>query len=130
MRGSSSSNPPCIKAQHKAAKRRAIRRRRIDLTCGCTIYIHLNCHSNEFTHRGTSSAVPQAENGVYTWEISNPLYFRIHDVEDVLHSRDEDIPRPDTVQPQREESIGSPHGLSQLPSLDSLGDSFWADLFK
>ncbi|AAY33836.1 AC3 protein [Potato yellow mosaic virus] len=29
----------------------------------------------------------QAENGVFTWEIENPLYFKINRVEDVLYTR-------------------------------------------
>nr|AGH29724.1 replication-enhancer protein [Tomato chlorotic mottle virus] len=29
----------------------------------------------------------QAENGVYTWEISNPLYFKMYNVEDILYKR-------------------------------------------
>ncbi|QBB20371.1 replication enhancer protein [Cowpea bright yellow mosaic virus] len=29
----------------------------------------------------------QAENGVYIWEISNPLYFKINKVEDPLYTR-------------------------------------------
>ncbi|AHF50405.1 REn [Jatropha mosaic virus] len=29
----------------------------------------------------------QAENGAYTWEIENPLYFRIYRVEDMLYTR-------------------------------------------
>ncbi|AAM78602.1 replication enhancer [Potato yellow mosaic virus-[Guadeloupe]] len=29
----------------------------------------------------------QAENGVFTWEIENPLYFKINRVEDILYTR-------------------------------------------
>ncbi|ACI28537.1 replication enhancement protein [Tomato yellow leaf distortion virus] len=29
----------------------------------------------------------QAENGVYTWEIENPLYFKMYRVEDPLYTR-------------------------------------------
>ncbi|ADR77534.1 replication enhancer [Sida golden mosaic Liguanea virus-[Jamaica:1:2008]] len=29
----------------------------------------------------------QAENGVYIWEIENPLYFKIYWIEDQLHTR-------------------------------------------
>ncbi|AAM12381.1 replication enhancer protein Ren [Tomato chlorotic mottle virus] len=29
----------------------------------------------------------QAENGVYIWEISNPLYFKMYNVEDILYTR-------------------------------------------
>nr|ADU54607.1 replication enhancing protein [Abutilon mosaic virus] len=36
---------------------------------------------------GELITVHQAENGVYTWEIQNPLYFRIYKVEDPLYTR-------------------------------------------
>nr|CCH63343.1 REn [Sida yellow mottle virus] len=36
---------------------------------------------------GELITAPQAENGVYTWEIENPLYFRIYKVEDPLYTR-------------------------------------------
>nr|CEG02238.1 REn [Abutilon mosaic virus]CEG02243.1 REn [Abutilon mosaic virus] len=36
---------------------------------------------------GELITVHQAENGVYTWEIENPLYFRIHKVEYPLYTR-------------------------------------------
>nr|QMV80642.1 replication enhancer protein [Tomato common mosaic virus] len=29
----------------------------------------------------------QAENGVYIWELSNPLYFKMYNVEDILYTR-------------------------------------------
>nr|ALE32187.1 REn [Tomato yellow vein streak virus] len=35
---------------------------------------------------GEHITVPQAENGVFIWEITNPLYFRITNVEDPLYT--------------------------------------------
>ncbi|ACD93169.1 replication enhancer protein [Tomato mild mosaic virus] len=35
---------------------------------------------------GESITAPQAENGVYIWEISNPLYFKIYNVEDLRYT--------------------------------------------
>nr|AQT01477.1 REN [Tomato yellow spot virus]AQT01497.1 REN [Tomato yellow spot virus] len=35
---------------------------------------------------GELITVPQAENGVYIWEISNPLYFKIYLVEDLMYT--------------------------------------------
>nr|CBA18080.1 replication enhancer [Cleome leaf crumple virus] len=35
---------------------------------------------------GELITAPQAENGVYTWEITNPLYFKIYDRVEVLSS--------------------------------------------
>ncbi|ADV15517.1 replication enhancer [Sida mosaic Bolivia virus 2] len=36
---------------------------------------------------GELITVPQAENGVYIWEITNPLYFKIYHVEDLVYTR-------------------------------------------
>ncbi|AOT83405.1 replication enhancer protein [Sida chlorotic vein virus] len=36
---------------------------------------------------GESITAHQAESGVYTWEITNPLYFKIYRVEDLLFTR-------------------------------------------
>ncbi|AFZ77103.1 Ren [Sida golden mosaic Lara virus] len=36
---------------------------------------------------GELITAPQAENGVYIWEIENPLYFRINRVEDLQYTR-------------------------------------------
>ncbi|ASF23365.1 replication enhancer protein [Tomato mosaic Trujillo virus] len=36
---------------------------------------------------GELITAPQAENGVYIWEIENPLYFRMYKVEDPLYTR-------------------------------------------
>nr|AER09312.1 transactivating protein [Cleome leaf crumple virus] len=129
MRGSSSSNLPSIKVQHRVAKRRAIRRRRIDLNCGCTIYIHLNCANNGFTHRGTHHCASSGEWRVYMGDNKSPVFQDIRRGGDPVQN-DEGLPRTNPVQPQPEESVGSPQGVLQLPSLDSIGDSFWADLFK
>nr|ACO36739.1 replication enhancer protein [Sida micrantha mosaic virus] len=36
---------------------------------------------------GEFITAPQAENGVYIWEITNPLYFKMYNVEDPLYTR-------------------------------------------
>nr|CBA18101.1 replication enhancer [Sida micrantha mosaic virus] len=36
---------------------------------------------------GESITAPQAENGVYIWEITNPLYFKMYHVEDPPYTR-------------------------------------------
>ncbi|AGT57881.1 REn [Pepper leafroll virus] len=129
MRNSSLSTPPCIKAQHTAAKRRAPRRRRIDLNCGCSIYVHINCCNDGFTHRGTHHCASSREWRIYLGDRKSPLFQNNQRREASLHE-DNNIPRPDTLQPQPEESVGSPQGISQFPSLDDIDDSFWADIFK
>nr|AGH29726.1 transactivating protein [Tomato chlorotic mottle virus] len=129
MHNSSSSTPPSIKVQHRAAKKRAIRRRRIDLQCGCSIFVHIDCAGHGFTHRGTHHCTSGREWRVYLGNIKSPLF---QDVQRRGHTIQEDqsLPRPNTVQPQPEESTGSPQGLSQLPNLDDIPESFWDDIFK
>nr|AGH29614.1 replication-enhancer protein [Sida micrantha mosaic virus] len=36
---------------------------------------------------GEFITAPQAENGAYIWEITNPLYFKMYNVEDPLYTR-------------------------------------------
>nr|AOT83445.1 replication enhancer protein [Wissadula yellow mosaic virus] len=38
------------------------------------------------TRTGELITVPQAENGVYIWEITNPLYFKTYKVEDLAYT--------------------------------------------
>nr|AFX60762.1 TRAP [Macroptilium yellow spot virus] len=129
MRNSSSSTPPSIKVQHRAAKRRAIRRRRIDIDCGCSIYVHINCRGHGFTHRGTHHCTSGREWRLYLGDIKSPLFQNQPPGGSTIHDN-QDIPRPDQVQPQPQESIGSPQGISQFPSLDDIPESFWDDIFS
>nr|AGD98649.1 transactivating protein [Blainvillea yellow spot virus]AGD98654.1 transactivating protein [Blainvillea yellow spot virus]AGD98659.1 transactivating protein [Blainvillea yellow spot virus] len=131
MRNSSSSTPPCIKAQHRAAKQRqrAIRRRRIDLVCGCSIFLHISCRGHGFTHRGTHHCTSGGEWRLYLGNTKSPLFQDIPSRGHPIHN-DSSVSHPDTVQPQRAESVGSPQGVSELPSLDDFPDSFWDDVLK
>ncbi|ADV15511.1 transcriptional regulator [Sida mosaic Bolivia virus 1] len=129
MRNSSSSTPPSIKPQHRAAKRRATRRRRIDLNCGCSIYVHINCSNHGFTHRGNHHCASSREWRLYLGGNKSPVFQDNQRRGHNLHQH-EDLPHPNPVQPQPEESIGSPQGISQFPSLDDIDDSFWEELFK
>nr|AWX66254.1 trans-activating protein [Sida yellow net virus] len=129
MLNSSSSTPPCIKVQHRAAKKRGTRRRRIDLVCGCTIYVHISCSNNGFTHRGTHHCASSREWRLYLGDNKSPVFQDIPRRGPVVHD-DQSVPRTDTVQPQPQESIGSPQGLPELPSLDDFSASFWTDLFE
>nr|QFG39749.1 transcriptional activator protein [Pepper blistering leaf virus]QFG39761.1 transcriptional activator protein [Pepper blistering leaf virus] len=129
MLNSSSSTPPSIKPQHRAAKRRATRRKRIDLNCGCSVYIHITCADHGFTHRGIHHCASGREWRVYLGDNKSPLFQDNQGGRSSLHQH-QDLPHPNQVQPQPEESVGSPQGISQLPSLDDFSDSFWADIFK
>ncbi|AFQ93623.1 transactivator protein [Bean chlorosis virus] len=129
MLNSSSSTPPSIKQKHRIAKKRAIRRRRIDLGCGCTIYFHIGCTGYGFTHRGEHQCTSGREWRVYLGDRKSPLFQDIPSRGPVVYDN-QSLPRTNTVQPQPQESIGSPQSLPELPSLDDIDESFWNDLFS
>nr|AAY33843.1 AC2 protein [Tomato mottle virus] len=129
MRSSSPSQPPSIKTAHRQAKKRAIRRRRVDLQCGCSIYFHLDCAGHGFTHRGTHHCTSGGEWRVYLGAKKSPLFQDTQGRGTTVY-QNEGIPRTDTVQPQPEESVASPQSLPELPSLDDVDDSFWINLFS
>ncbi|AEI91386.1 AC2 gene product [Sida mosaic Alagoas virus] len=128
MLNSSSSTPPSIKPRHRIAKSRATRRRRVDLDCGCSLYVHINCSNNGFTHRGTHHCASGREWRLYLGDNKSPVFQDLPSRGPVVHN-DQSVPRTDKVQPQPQESIGSPQGIPELPSLDDFSDSFWNDLF-
>nr|QLB45385.1 transactivator protein [Tomato golden mottle virus] len=129
MQNSSSSTPPSIKPKHRIAKRKGIRRKRIDLDCGCSIYVHINCANNGFTHRGTHHCSSSREWRFYLGCSKSPIFQDIQRGGSHIHEH-QDIPRADQVQPQREESFGSTQGIPKFPSLDDIPDGFWDDLFN
>nr|QJW71414.1 transcriptional activator protein [Sri Lankan cassava mosaic virus] len=109
-----------IKVQHRAAKRKAIRRRRVDLNCGCSYYVHINCHNHGFTHRGTHHCSSGDERRIYLGGSKSPL-FQDHPAgqpavqQAVGHNN-----HPDTLQPQPEESVGTTSMLDGFQGLDDL----------
>nr|BCX71361.1 transcriptional activator protein [Sri Lankan cassava mosaic virus] len=109
-----------IKIQHRAAKRKAIRRRRVDLNCGCSYYVHINCHNHGFTHRGTHHCSSGDEWRIYLGGSKSPL-FQDHPARQpavqqaVGHNN-----HPDTLQPQPEESVGTTSMLDGFQGLDDL----------
>ncbi|QMV80670.1 trans-acting protein [Tomato yellow net virus] len=129
MLNSSSSTPPSIKTKHRIAKKRAVRRRRVDLDCGCTIYQHLNCTGHGFTHRGTHHCTSSREWRLYLGDNKSPVFQDVQSRGSTVHD-DQSVSRPNKVQPQPEESVASPQGLFEFPGLDDISDSFWEDLFK
>ncbi|AAD09667.1 transactivator protein [Tomato mottle Taino virus] len=129
MRCSSPSQPPSIKIAHRQGKKRAIRRRRVDLQCGCSIYFHLNCAGHGFTHRGTHHCTSGGEWRVYLGNTKSPLFQDVQSRGLAVH-QNQGIPRTNTIQPQPEESVASPQSLPELPSLDDIDDSFWINIFS
>ncbi|ADC32512.1 TrAP [Merremia mosaic Puerto Rico virus] len=122
------STPPSIKPRHRFAKRQT-RRKRIDLQCGCSYYLHINCSNHGFTHRGTHHCSSSNEWRFYLGGSKSPLFQNNQGGPSNVHPQ-QSVPHTNSRQPQPQESVGSPQSLLQFPSLDDFDDSFWADLFK
>nr|ARV90345.1 transactivating protein [Euphorbia yellow mosaic virus] len=129
MLNSSSSTPPSIKAQHRIAKKRAIRRRRIDLNCGCSIFLHIDCADYGFKHRGVHHCVSGREFRFYLGGSKSPIFQDHRGGGPDIHVAP-NIPHPDPVQLQPQEGTESTQSFPELPSLDDIDSSFWDDLFK
>ncbi|ANY43201.1 transactivator protein [Hybanthus yellow mosaic virus] len=117
MRSSSPCTPPSIKKKHREAKKRAVRRRRIDLECGCSIYFHIGCTGHGFTHRGTHHCTSGREWRVYLGDRKSPI-FRDHVGCGAQQS--EEVPVPNTIQPQPQEEAGSSQVLAEPDDLDTI----------
>ncbi|AEV76910.1 transcriptional transactivator protein [Pepper leaf curl Lahore virus] len=113
------STPVPIKVQHRAAKKRN-RRRRVDLNCGCSYYVALNCHNHGFTHRGTHHCSSGDEWRLYLGGSKSPLFQDHRPQQPAVPDGTRHNNRPDTVQPQPEESVGDAQMFSSLPNLDDF----------
>nr|AEY68251.1 transcription activator protein [Tomato mild yellow leaf curl Aragua virus] len=129
MLNSSSSTPPSIKPQHRLAKKRAIRRRRIDLNCGCSIFLHINCADHGFTHRGEHHCVSGREFRFYLGGSKSPLFQDVPSRGPIIHN-EQGLSHSNPVQLQHQEGAESTQSIPELPSLDDISSSFWDDLFK
>ncbi|ADK97752.1 AC2 [Melon chlorotic mosaic virus] len=129
MLTSSSSTPPSIKTKHRIAKKKGVRRRRIDLNCGCSIFVHIACAENGFTHGGEHHCLSGREFRFYLDGSKSPVFQNIPRRTTDIH-KNQNLPHTNQVQPQLEEGTGSTPSFSQLPNLDDFTDSFWDDLFK
>uniref|UniRef100_Q0ZUK6 Transcriptional activator protein n=1 Tax=Chilli leaf curl virus-[Pakistan] TaxID=340896 RepID=Q0ZUK6_9GEMI len=116
-----------IKVQHRQAKR-GIRRRRVDLDCGCSYFIALRCHGYGFTHRGTHHCSSSREWRVYLGDSKSPVFQDNRAPEPSIPHEPRHNHRPNTVQSQPEESSGSAQVFSSLPNLDDFTASDWAFL--
>nr|AEY75705.1 transcription activator protein [Cotton leaf curl Multan virus] len=130
MRSSSHLIDPCtqvpIKVQHREAKRRN-RRRRVDLECGCSYYLSINCHNHGFTHRGTHHCSSSREWRIYLGGSKSPLFQdhqprqpSIHD--EYGHTHDQD------PQFKPRKALGLPQVFSTFPNLDDPTASDWSFL--
>ncbi|AXU38897.1 transcription activator protein [Hollyhock yellow vein virus] len=116
-----------IKVQHREAKKR-IRRRRVDLDCGCSYYLSINCHDHGFTHRGTHHCSSSMEWRVYLGRTKSPLFQDPKPLRGSINIENDDNHHQDPVQSQPEESTGDAQGFSDLPNLDDLTPSDWSFL--
>nr|AHZ45498.1 transcription activator protein [Tomato leaf curl Barka virus]AHZ45504.1 transcription activator protein [Tomato leaf curl Barka virus]AHZ45510.1 transcription activator protein [Tomato leaf curl Barka virus]CEJ95677.1 transactivation protein [Tomato leaf curl Barka virus]CEJ95683.1 transactivation protein [Tomato leaf curl Barka virus] len=131
MRPSSPSNAHStqvpIKVQHKIAKK-GIRRRRVDLQCGCSYFISINCHNHGFTHRGTHHCSSSTEWRVYLGDSKSPLFQDNRTPQQAISNEPRHHFHSDKIQPQFQEGTGDSQMFSQLPNLDDITASDWSFL--
>nr|BAU79583.1 transcriptional activator protein [Papaya leaf curl Guandong virus] len=112
-----------IKVQHRIAKKKSIRRRRIDLNCGCSYYISINCHNYGLTHRGTHHCSSSREWRVYLDGTKSPLFQDNASRQQTIQHEPRHNTCANQIQSQPEESIGDTSVFSKLPDLDSFTSS-------
>ncbi|CAK02781.1 transcription enhancer protein [Tomato yellow leaf curl China virus -[Y264]] len=118
----SHSTPVPIKVQHRIAKK-ATRRRRVDLPCGCSYFISINCHDYGFTHRGTIHCSSNREWRLYLDGQKSPLFQDNQAPQKTVHDEARHNHITSTVQLQPEESVGDTQMFSNLQNLDSFTSS-------
>ncbi|ACA96941.1 AC2 [Gossypium darwinii symptomless virus] len=131
MRSSSHLKDPCtqvpIKVQHREAKRR-IRRRRVDLECGCSYYLSINCHNHGFSHRGTHPCSSSKEWRLYVEGSKSPLFQNPQPRQPSIQDEHGHKNTQDPFRLQPTESSGNTQVFSNLPNLDGLTPSEWSFL--
>nr|UVN12572.1 transcription activator protein [Croton enation leaf curl virus] len=108
-----------IKVQHRLAKK-GTRRRRVDLDCGCSYYVNINWHNHGFTPRGTHHCSSGDEWRLYLGGAKSPLFQDNRAPQPAIPDEPRHNNRPDTVQPQPEESVGTTSMLDGFQNLDDL----------
>nr|AXK15516.1 C2 [Tomato yellow leaf curl Sardinia virus] len=130
MRSSSPSTSHCsqipIKIQHHIAKKRQVRRRRVDLDCGCSYYIHLDCINHGFTHRGVHHCASSNEWRLYLRDNKSPIFQDNQTQSEPIQQHVQHTNIPNQIQPQLEEGTGDSQMFSQLQHLDDLTVSDWS----
>ncbi|CBA34960.1 AC2 protein [Velvet bean severe mosaic virus] len=124
------SSPPSIKAQHRCAKRKAIRRRRIDLSCGCTYYMHIRCANYGFTHRGEHHCNSTKEWRIYLGDKQSPLFRDFGTLPNPTRIENDSNQNENQVQPQSEESTANAQVLPELDNLPLFQGDFWDDIIN
>ncbi|AAB87608.1 transcription activation protein [Cowpea golden mosaic virus] len=112
-----------IKVRHRIAKKKQIRRRRVDLTCGCSYYLAIECANHGFTHRGVHHCSSSAEWRLY---LDSPKCNIFQGDEPPRMGNGITVPRNSNstpVQPQPQESLGDSQMLDDIDYLNSLTES-------
>uniref|UniRef100_A0FEN8 Transcriptional activator protein n=1 Tax=Tomato leaf curl New Delhi virus-Papaya [India:New Delhi:Papaya:2005] TaxID=910427 RepID=A0FEN8_9GEMI len=119
---------PVAKTSLPQKKKKSIRRRRVDLPCGCSYYISINCHDHGFTHRGVHHCGSYREWRIYLGNSKSPVFQDNRTPQPAISHEPRHHHRTDTIQSQPEESIGDTQMFSSLPNLDDLTASDWSFL--
>nr|ADC79177.1 C2 [Tomato yellow leaf curl virus] len=132
MQPSSPSTSHCsqvpIKIQHRIAKTKPVRRKRIDLDCGCSYYLHINCINHGFTHRGTHHCSSSPEWRFYMGDRKSPVFQDHQPRREAISNEPRHHFHSDKIQSQYQEGTGDSQMFSQLPNLDDLTASDWSFL--
>nr|AIY31171.1 AC2 protein [Tomato yellow leaf curl virus] len=130
MQSSSPSTSHCsqvsIKVQHKIAKKKPIRRKRVDLDSGCTYYLHINSNNHGFTHRGTHHCMSSRESRFYLGDKQSPHIQDKRTQPAAISNEQRQHFHSDNIQPQHHEGIGHSHMFSQLPNFDDITATDWS----
>nr|QPN02367.1 Transcriptional Activator Protein [Tomato yellow leaf curl Thailand virus] len=111
-----------IKVQHRIAKR-ATRRRRVDLPCGCSYFVAIGCNNYGFTHRGTTHCNSIREWRIYLDGQKSPIFQDNQAPRETIHEEPRHNHVANPVQLQPEESVGDTQMFSSLQNLDSFTSS-------
>ncbi|AEI73655.1 TrAP [Bhendi yellow vein mosaic Maharashtra virus [India:Dhanbad:2008]] len=121
------STPVPVKVQHREAKR-AHRRKRVDLECGCSYYLSINCHNHGFSHKRTHHCSSFNEMASLSGSSKSPLFQNPQPRQPSIHDEHGHHNNEDPIQLQPSESSGSAQVFSNLPNLDDLTPSDWSFL--
>nr|UYO78132.1 AC2 [Tomato leaf curl New Delhi virus] len=116
---------PVAKTSLPKKKKKNIRRRRVDLQCGCSYYISINCHDHGFTHRGIHHCGSSREWRIYLGRSKSPVFQNFETPQQALPQRARHNQDSNTIQPQPAESPGGSQVFSNFPNLDGLTPSDW-----
>nr|QEY87973.1 transcriptional activator [Tomato leaf curl Palampur virus] len=119
---------PVAKTSRPKKKKKNIRRRRVDLQCGCSYYISITCHDHGFGPREIHPCGPSKGWREFLDRSNSPVFHHFETPQETLPHQPRHYNSPNTVQPQPEESTGASQVFSNIPDLDGLTPSDWAFL--